>query len=532
MSSREKIIATARSFAEQGQYDRAIRAYERLLAAHPDDLRSQVKLGFLHAGDEDLQTAVEVWLEVAHAYEQRGASAEAAVVLQQVLHIDPDHVDAHLWLAQVFADLGQPAESRSELEIAYKMLDQRGRVFEAVRVLEDIVALDPGNVALCIRLGEVYAARDRKEEAIEVLTRAVDVLRVAEWVDDFIRVAERLVWLNPENVALSRELAIHYLHQRDPQSALQKLKGCYEADQGDPETLRLLADTFIDLREPEKGATILRVLAEVFIQQGEPERAESVLDHAYRLDPEFQPEVDEAATASGTRDDALTDPRAVHTDPMVLELEEGDWIWQPPTAADAGDLSPLEMSMQASGPAEDGPRRFLPAVTAEGRYGREATSTKHRTVTTQELDLSDLIFLEQHRAATTQVISPAPQGEVRPERVVTTTELDLADLEEVEPTPEVTAKSPARPDLSTHEKDLSELEELAGTLSDRYLGSSSPDGEGKRAKETVKYRRTPPRGRTEPEARPDGRERDTHLSQSPEDLSSEATEPRGRNGRR
>jgi len=540
MSSREISIAAARDHAEQGRYDLAIREYERLLLAFPEDLRSRIKLGFLHARNADAAMAVEVWLEAAHAYEQRGAASEAAVVLQQVLQLDPDHVDAHLWLAQLFAGLRQPAESRSELEIAHRLLEQGGRVLEAVTVLEDIVALDPGNVALCIRLGEVYAARDRKDEAIQILTRAVDILRLAEWVDDFIRVAERLLWLDPENIELSRELAIHYLRQRDPQSALQKLKHCYEADQVDPVTLKLLADTFIDLREPEKGATILRVLAEVFVRRGEPEHAEAVRDHARRLDPDFEPVEDEAPPERTVSARTLTDPGAVHTDPALLELGEGDWVWQPPTAADAGDLSPLEMSLQSSGPQDDGPRRFLPAVTAEGRHGRETTSTKHRTVTTQELDLSDLIFLEQHRAAITQVTSLAPRRDAGSQRVVTTTELDLADLEEVRSMPPGAAeehgsvtprkRTARRPDLSTHEKALSELAELADELSDRYLGAASPGGQGSRDTETVKVRRAPPQDRTDHQTRPDAGDTETRRTRRPGERPSGAGAPRSRRG--
>ncbi len=538
MSSRDQIISTARQHAAQGRYDLAIGEYERLLAAYPDDLRSRAKLGFLHARNGAPQMALELWLEVAHGYEQRGATSESAVMLQQVLQLDPDHVDAHLWLAQLLSSLGQPAEARHELESAHTLLEQRGRMFEALRVLEDIVALDPGNVALCIRLGEAFAAHDRKEEAIDVLSRAADVLRLAEWVDDFIRVAERLVWLDPDNVALSKELATHYLRQRDPQSALQRLQRCYEADQGDPDTLKLLADTFIDLREPEKAATILRVLAEVYEQRGEEERADAVLDQAYRLDPEFRPEPGEELDLSSARAEGSTDPRRRQPDPTVMELGEGDWTWMPPAAAEPEDLSPLEMSLQPEGGEEGAPRRFLPAVTAEGRHGRDTTAPHHRTVTTQELDLSDLIYLEKHRAAVTAVTA-VPHG--RAQRIVTTTELDLSDLEEVhDPAPVTTeeldldeldeVQDVTRRQLSTNERAMSELEELAGELSDRYLGSGA--GGAVRDQETVKIRARRNGAGIEPDAQLNGAAEQTQRSRSPRDRSADHTTPQGRRGNR
>jgi tetratricopeptide (TPR) repeat protein len=565
MSSREKIITAARKFAEQGRFDLAIREFERLVAAYPEDLRSQIKLGFLYARNGDSPGAVDLWLEAAHGFEQKGATQEAATVIGRVLQLEPDHVDAHLWLAQLYAGLDHLAESRRELEVAHQLLEQEGRGGEALRVLEDMVALDPGNVAICIRLGEAYAARDQKEEAIEVMTRAVDVLRQAEWVDDFIRVAERLVWLQPGNVEINKELASHYLRQRDPQSALQKLKRCYEADQTDVGTLKLLADTFIDLREPEKGATILRVLAEVFEQRGERSHAEAVLDHAYRLDPEFHSEETTATIAAvGRKGEHPAESQGVESDPYVLETEEGDWSWQPPAAVDAGDLSPLEMSLQPEGPEEDAPRRFLPAITAEGRYGRLATSPQHHTVTTQELDFGDLIFLEKHRSATTEVTVINPDDLAPPAIVVATTELNLSDLEEVRgASPVVTEKIDVNamqldgaigevvedavdlgeateklasmadpPDLSTHELALNELEDLAGELSDRYLGPRSGGAGFSREANTVKYRHNPPRQNTAPRTLPDTEVGDTRRSQRPQAPSSDPVDPRGRRGGR
>jgi hypothetical protein len=272
------------------------------------------------------------------------------------------------------------------------------------------------------------------------------------------------------------------------------------------------------------------------------ERADAVLDHAYRLDPEFQPEDDEDVGGEDPEAGVPMDARGPQTDPSVLELGEGDWTWKPPAASDPADLSPLEMSLQPDGPEEGAPRRFLPAVTAEGRHGRETTAPHHRTVTTQELDLSDLIYLEQHRAAVTAVTT-TPQR--RSQRTVTTTELDLADLEEVQEAPLATQE--LEPDelevvdeptvtggrtLNTSERAMSELGELAGELSDRYLGLSSTPSGSSRDKETVKVRRRPAGGTTDPDGRPDGPEEKTRRASSPKERSAERAGTRGRQTRR
>ncbi|MFH2008529.1 MAG: tetratricopeptide repeat protein [bacterium] len=464
MSTREKIVLAARRHIEQGRLDLAIREFERLSRLDPGDLRTRVQLGMLCAKARDVNGAVRIYLDVANTYEQKGGIASAATVLQQVLVLQPHHVEVRLWLAELYKDLGRPAESRQELELALQQFEEDDQPEDALRVLEDMLDLDPGNVALCIRLGEAYAALDRIDEAVDTLSRAADVLRLAEWMDDFIRVAERLLWLDPDNLELARELATIYLRQREPQLALQRLQRCYESNREDPETLKLLSDAFIDLREPEKAATILGVLAEVYERKGETERCESVMVRVAELDSvryqQWALEREEAARHPGREQDTV--PLGKRPEPRALELGDDDQSWNPPALTGETDLRALEMSLQSSGPEDGGPKRFLPAVTAHTQTGvRNVTTTELQLselefldspprVTTEELDLSDLEDVASLHSVTTEELDPSEAEELAPPRNVTTEELDLGDLQDVQSVHNVT----------TEELDLSEHQDL------------------------------------------------------------------------
>ena len=63
--------------------------------------------------------------------------------------------------------------------------------------------------------------------------------------------AERLSALDPNDLALARELAASYVQKADHKRALTKLQICFKADPRDADTLNLLAQAFdrpLDLR--------------------------------------------------------------------------------------------------------------------------------------------------------------------------------------------------------------------------------------------------------------------------------------------
>ena len=88
-----------------------------------------------------------------------------------------------------------------------------------------------------------------------------DYLRKHNRQDDFIKVAERLLWHKPDNIALSRELAGLYLRRDDARRGLQKLQVCFKADPRDVETLALLAQAFQTLGQKGKTVSVLKELA-------------------------------------------------------------------------------------------------------------------------------------------------------------------------------------------------------------------------------------------------------------------------------
>src|SRR5204863_2817659 len=168
---------------------------------------------------------------------------------------------------------------------------------EALATVKKLVDLDPENIATRIKLAELYSKEGLVEDAVLQFNMACEQLRRQGRQDDFVKVAERLLWHKPSNQALNRELAGLYLRRNDPRRALQKLQACFKADPRDIETLALLAQAFQALDQKAKTVSVLKELARVHVENKTKDKASDV----FRKILEFVPnDADALSFLAGT----------------------------------------------------------------------------------------------------------------------------------------------------------------------------------------------------------------------------------------
>lgn len=135
--------------------------------------------------------------------------------------------------------------------------------------LRGLIKQTPGNISNRIRLAEVYTRQSMTDQAVVELSEAVDLLRAEEHVEEFVRTAERLVFLQPSNLPLLKELAVIYLRRNDLRRAQQKLHQAYIENCKNEETLELLSQVLERQGRVKDAISVLRELAAVHQQAHE-----------------------------------------------------------------------------------------------------------------------------------------------------------------------------------------------------------------------------------------------------------------------
>ncbi|HEU0037567.1 MAG TPA: tetratricopeptide repeat protein [Kofleriaceae bacterium] len=344
----------ARKFVDKGQIDKAVKEYLRIVHEDPKDVRVWLKIGDLYAKKGSKQDAIETYLKVARFYHEQGFFLKAVAVYKQILKLDPRLVDVILKLAELYRQLGLMSDAMQHFESVAAHFHREGNTKEALATVKKLVDLDQENIATRIKLAELYSKEGLVDDAAKEFTVACDQLRRQNRQDDFIKVAERLLWHKPQNHALNRELASLYLRRNDPRRALQKLQACFKADPRDVETLALLAQAFQALDQKAKTVSVLKELARVHVENKQRDKASEV----YRKILEFVPNDQDAIGFLGPNAAAQPQAQAPSTRPS-----SGGAGW--PDAAPSGrpPLPPIPPSR---------PQTPIPAIvraaTAEAKF--------------------------------------------------------------------------------------------------------------------------------------------------------------------
>ncbi|MFY0529290.1 tetratricopeptide repeat protein [Archangium gephyra] len=282
---KNKIIEAAAKLVAKGAYDKAIKEYQKVLEVDPKDGRVLQKMGELYQKKNDNVQAAHYFTKVAEGYSTDGFFLKAVALYKQVLKLNPNLLDVNLKLADLHQQLGLMSEAMAYFQIVANHYDKAGDVKNSLDTLKKMVDLDPENVASKIKLAELYARENMPREAAQEFKKAAEYLKRNNRMDDWFRVAERLSSLDPDNVALAKDLAQQYLSRGDQKRALARLQVCFKADGRDVETLNMLAQAFHGLGQTAKTISVYKELAKVYQERGRHQDARNIWNQVAELDP-------------------------------------------------------------------------------------------------------------------------------------------------------------------------------------------------------------------------------------------------------
>ncbi len=284
--NKNKVNDNALKYIQKGQIKKAIKEYEKILAEEPSDVRTLLKKGDLLVRVGEKDEAVETYLKVASTYSQQGFHLKAVAVFKQILKIDDKRLDVNLKLADEYQNLGIVGDAITHLQSVVVQFETQGKIKESLEILQRIVELDPENVASRIKLAELFSREGLTEDAVREFGRAAEYLKTANRIEDFIKVAERLIFHDSKDLKLVKELANIYLQRGDTKRALVKLQICFKEEPQDLETLTMLGLAFQELGQPQKTVSVYKEMAKIHQDRGNTEEMHQVYRRILELCPD------------------------------------------------------------------------------------------------------------------------------------------------------------------------------------------------------------------------------------------------------
>lgn len=282
---REKRIKSAGRQIERGQYEKALIEYRDILVEHPDDLDILFKMSDLQAQLGLVADAAATLFRAGVVLAKSENHLRAISTFNGVLKLDPHMIDAVRYLADLCMKMGMQEEARQHLQRLALHYDARGEERQARNVYRLLADLDPSNVANLVKLAELYSSHGKNDHAVKLFKKASAELKKQGKLNEYIKVLERMVYIDPGNINALKELANIYVQIGEHQKALARLQSAFRLDQQDLDVLELLAGLFEALGETRKAVQTLKSMAEIHQEAYALDKVHEVYKRVLDLDP-------------------------------------------------------------------------------------------------------------------------------------------------------------------------------------------------------------------------------------------------------
>jgi tetratricopeptide (TPR) repeat protein len=285
VTKKDKFLAAAQKYLERGSPHKALAELQNAVREDPKDTRTWLRMAEVHVRLGQTDKATEVYQKTVDLYVEQGFFQRAVAVYKNIIKLSPDFIDARTKLADVYRQLGLLSDAVQQLEQAATLRQKAGQVADALIAMKQIIELSPDQPGPRIRYAEMASQAGQANEAAAEFGEAAQILKEQGRVDEFLRVGERLLQYQPDNLAVAKEVAAKHLERGNGRGALARLKPCFDADPRDPDILDMLARAFEQMGQPHKCLPVLKELCRVYADVGRTAERNLAIQRVLALDP-------------------------------------------------------------------------------------------------------------------------------------------------------------------------------------------------------------------------------------------------------
>jgi len=292
-SDRVRVIEQAEKFVRTGRIRDAIAEYEKLAAADPQDVGTLNIIGDLYMRVGLNDRAIRSFQRVAEEYERRGLFSQALAICKKIHKLTPDAADFALKLGDLYAQQGFVADAKSVYAQVAGRAAGAGQTAEAIAIFDRIVKLDREDHDARQALARLHQQAGNLDAAIEQLNESADVRIEKGQLDAAAVVLDEALALRPGDVRTVTGLVEVYKRQGQPRRAIALLEKELDAAPGNIQFLNILGNIHFEAGETQKAEEIFTRIVTAHplnvnarIKLGRIQILKDKLDRAYEL---FEP---------------------------------------------------------------------------------------------------------------------------------------------------------------------------------------------------------------------------------------------------
>jgi tetratricopeptide (TPR) repeat protein len=276
--SKEKSRANAERYLQQNKLANAITEYEKILKVEPRDYATLNTVGDIYARLGQNEKAIERFRVVGESYTADGLLPKSIAMYKKITKLDPNGLPAMEKLAELYRKQGLVSDARAVLLQAVEVYTRKGQSKETLRLLKQLVLFDPENVQVITRTADLMNKIGQKDEAKEMLSQTASTLVLRRALDPAQKILERLLALDPGNLRAQELRAQVTLGLGDAQKASELYAAIPDLDSR-VDALRNLLTAYLNLDKLDDAILISRRLLS---SQRDPEGVLKVAARLYK----------------------------------------------------------------------------------------------------------------------------------------------------------------------------------------------------------------------------------------------------------
>ena len=251
-SKKDTLTEDAQKFVQRGQFDKAAKTYEQILAIDPSAISVRQKLAelLIKSGfNDDARKEFEI---IGKHFSKNGFNLKAIAVYKQLQKIFPADISLSVTLAELNEKHGLAANALSEYKLVYEYHEKAGNIPEALSILDRMQKVDPHNIPIKIKLAEAYAQQENMGESYALFSKTASLLSERGDVATLSKISTRILHLFPDKPDFMLEILAEQIHQGNAASAIENLQGLLRSNPKNKHAWDLAILAYQNLEQPQR----------------------------------------------------------------------------------------------------------------------------------------------------------------------------------------------------------------------------------------------------------------------------------------
>ena len=262
-TNKDKLIESAQKNLKKKQVAKAIKDYAKIVELDPVDIRSRQKLAELYVRTNQNTEAYGQYEAVAKYFSTNGFYLKAIAIYKQMQRLDPGQIALFNRLAELNEKQGLRGNALSEYRNLVDYYGRNGMIADEIKTLEKMRDLDLNNLNIRVKLAEIYAREERKDEGYSELESVLEILTEKGDFDKILRLYKMFLPFYPNNKDLQMGLALAFYEKSDFGRGVTILEKLIKDKPDDPDLLRLLGQGYSEQKDWKKACTIYQQLLDM-----------------------------------------------------------------------------------------------------------------------------------------------------------------------------------------------------------------------------------------------------------------------------